>query len=132
MQNCTGDDYAQVIVVADGFVQIMTGGAHNATALELCEATRKTWWIAGHSNNDKDNDGSDDDSKRLETLLVAVKQTWSLNYKGCFNCNNKDHKSAYFPNKNEKGGLEKARAAHETSIKKSKSKCGHCGAPDHA
>jgi hypothetical protein len=48
-----GDNYAQVIVVADEIAQIQSRGAWNTTALELCKATRKVWRIAGHNNDDK-------------------------------------------------------------------------------
>ncbi len=47
---------AQVIVVADRIVQITTGGTHNATALELCRAMRKTWQIVGPNENDDNDD----------------------------------------------------------------------------
>jgi hypothetical protein len=43
MQSCAGDNYAQVVVVADKIAQIKLRGTHNATALELCKAMKKTW-----------------------------------------------------------------------------------------
>jgi hypothetical protein len=109
---CTGNDYAQVNVVADGIAQITTGETCNATALELCRAMKKTWWIAGHNDDNEDNDTNGNDSKWLEKLLGTVKQKWSSNYKSkCFNCNKIGHKSAYCPDKKMKGGSEKASAA---------------------
>ncbi len=43
MQSCAGDDYAQVIVVADSVARISDLGACDATALELCKAMKK--WL---------------------------------------------------------------------------------------
>ncbi len=43
VQGCAGDNYAQVIVIADRIVQIKSSGNRNVTALELCKAMKKTW-----------------------------------------------------------------------------------------
>jgi hypothetical protein len=87
VQNCAGGNYAQVIVVADGIVQIPTGGACNATGLEQCKAIRKTWQITGRNNDDEDNNNNDNDSTLLETSPGAVKQKQSTNYQSkCFHC----------------------------------------------
>ncbi len=74
-QGCAGDNYAQVIVVADRNIQIQSGRTWNATALELCKAMKNMWQIAGHNNDNKED--NDNDSKRLESLLGAVKQKQS-------------------------------------------------------
>jgi hypothetical protein len=133
MQNCAGDGYAQVIVIADGIIaQITTGGTHNANVLELCKAMQKTWQIAGHNNDNEDKDDNDNDSKWLETLLDAVKQKQSSNYKKCFDCNKKGHKSTHCPDTKTKGGSEKADAVADTSVNKLRSKCSHCGMNNHA
>ncbi len=92
-------EMAQVIDIADGIAQITTGGAHNSIALELCKTMRNTWQIAGHSNNNEDNDDNCNDSKWLEILLGADKQKWSSNYMNCCNCNKRGHKSANCPDK---------------------------------
>jgi hypothetical protein len=41
VQGWAGEDYAQVIVIADGMAQIQSNRTHNAMALELCKAMRK-------------------------------------------------------------------------------------------
>jgi hypothetical protein len=79
MQSCAGDDYAEVIVVADGIAQLKSVGTCNATALEMYKAMQKMWQIAGH-NDDEEDDNNDNDSKQLETLLGAVKQKQGVKY----------------------------------------------------
>jgi hypothetical protein len=74
MQSCAGDEYGQIIVIADGIVQLKMVGTHNATALELCKAMQKMWQIAGYNDDKEEDDNNDKDSKQLETLLGAVKQ----------------------------------------------------------
>ncbi len=74
VQSCTGDNYAQVIVVADGIAQIKLGGTRDATASELCKVIKKTWQISGHNNDKEEDNDNDDGNKHLETLLGAVKQ----------------------------------------------------------
>ncbi len=41
MQGCAGNNYAQVIVIADRIAQIKSGGSFNATALDLCKAMKR-------------------------------------------------------------------------------------------
>ncbi len=81
VQGCAGEDYAQVIVIADGMAQIQSGRTHNAMALELCKATKKAWQIAGHNNDDEEDDDNNDDSVGLETSLGAVKHKQSSIHK---------------------------------------------------
>jgi hypothetical protein len=45
---------------------LKSDGAHNATALELCKAMKKTWKIAGHNDDEEDNE-ENNDSMGLET-----------------------------------------------------------------
>jgi hypothetical protein len=79
VQGCAGDNYAQVIVAADGIAQLKPGGACNATtALELCKAMIKVWQIAGHNDDNKEDDDNDDDSVGLETSSGAVKHKQAL------------------------------------------------------
>jgi hypothetical protein len=118
---------AQVIVTADRIAQIKSGGTPNATVLELCKAKKKMWQIAGHNNDNKEEDDDDDDSKWLETLLGAVKQKQSSGYQKCFHCNKRGHRSLHCCDKKKKGRSEKAGAVAETSIKKTRPKCSHCG-----
>jgi hypothetical protein len=93
MQGCTGDNYAQVIVVADRIAHIKSGGTLDATALELCKATKKLWQISGHYNVNKEDDDVDDDSKQLETSLGAVKQKQGSGYQKCFHSKQRGHRS---------------------------------------
>jgi hypothetical protein len=82
VQGCVGDNYAQVIVAADGIAWLKSGGAHNAAALELCKAMKKT---AGHNDDDKKDNDNDDDNMELETLLGTVKHKQSsIHKKQCF------------------------------------------------
>jgi hypothetical protein len=132
VQSCAGDNYAQAIVVADGNAQIKLGETHNATALELCKFMKKTWQIAGHNNEDKEDNDEDDDSKQLETLLGAVKQKQSTINKRCFHCNSKKgHRLLLYCYKKKKSMSEKTGAAAEIKVNKSRSKCSHCGRTGH-
>ncbi len=86
-QACAGDNYAQVIVVADGIAQIKLNRTCNATALELCKAMKKTWRSAGHTNDDNKDNDNNDDSVGLETSLGTVKHKQScIDNKKCFHC----------------------------------------------
>ncbi len=116
VQSCTGDSYAQVIVVADGVVWLKSLG-------ELCKAMQKTWQIAGLNDDEKEDRDDDDDSKQLEASLGAVKQKQGSIKKRCFHCNKKGHKSSSCCFKKKKGRSEKASAAAETRPNKTKSKC---------
>jgi hypothetical protein len=132
VQGCAGDNYAQVIVVADRIAQMKSGGSCNVTALVLCKAMKKTCQIFGHNDDNKEDDANEDDSKWLETLLGAVKQKQSSGYQICFNCNKRGHKLLHSPDKIKKGGPEKASAATGTSIKKTRTKCSHRGRTNHS
>jgi hypothetical protein len=71
VQGCAEDDYAQIIAVADRIAQIQS--IRNAKALELCKAMRNLWRIAGHDNDDKEDDDVDNDSMGLKTSLGTVR-----------------------------------------------------------
>jgi hypothetical protein len=87
IQNCARDDYAQVIVVADGIAQIMSHGSHNSTSLEQCKAMRKTWRIAGYKKDEEDDDDNNSNSELLKTSLGSVKHKRSTISLGmCFTC----------------------------------------------
>jgi hypothetical protein len=73
VQGWAGEDYAQVIVIADGMAQIQSNRTHNVMALELCKAMRKVWQLAGHSNDSDEDDDNNDDSIELESSLGPVK-----------------------------------------------------------
>ncbi len=48
-----------------------------------------------------------------------------------FDCRKKGHRSAKCPHKKKKGQSEKASAAADANVTKTKSKCSHCGKPGH-
>jgi hypothetical protein len=123
-------DYAQIIVVADGLAQ--TQSQWNATALELCKAMRKLWWIKGHNDEDKEEDDVKDDIVGLKTSLGTVKDKQSfVGKQKYFNCRKIGHRSAKCLHKKKKGQSEKAGAVADASVKKTKYKCSHCGKPGH-
>jgi hypothetical protein len=132
MQSCAGDDYAQVIVVADSVARLKSSGTHDATAaLELCKAMQKTWQIADHNDDEEEDNDNDNDSKQLERLLGTVKQKQGTIKKRCFHCNKKGHRSLHCYFKKKKSGSEKSCAAAVTSVNKTKTKCSHCRKPGH-
>jgi hypothetical protein len=95
VQGCAGDDYAQVIVIAHGITQIKSDGARNATALELYKAMKKMWQIAGHNNDNREDNDNNNDSVGLETSLGTVKHKQSsIHKKKCFYCSKKGHRSS--------------------------------------
>jgi hypothetical protein len=97
-----GRDYAQIIVVAVGIAQIQS--QQNTTALELRKAMRNLWQIAGHNNDNKEDNDICNDSVGLETSLGTVKDKQSLVGKQkCFDCGKKGHMSAKCPRKKNKG-----------------------------
>ncbi len=101
VQGCTGDNYAQIIVIAGGLSRIES--QRNAIALELCKAMRKSWRIKGHNNDDDKDDDIKDDSVGLEISLGTVKGKKSLVRKHkCFNCGKIGHRSAKCPHKKKK------------------------------
>jgi hypothetical protein len=89
VQGCTGDTYAQIIVVTDKVSQIES--KWNAAALELCKTMKQVWRIKGyHDDNEEDND-VDNDSAGLETSLGTVKDKQSLIGKQrCYECGKTD------------------------------------------
>jgi hypothetical protein len=98
VQGCAGDDYAQIIVVADGLSLIEL--QWNATALELCKAMRKAWHIKGHNDDNKEDNDIHNDSVGLEISLGAVKDKQSLVGKQKrSNCGKTGHRSVKRPNK---------------------------------
>jgi hypothetical protein len=132
LQGCAGDNYAQVIVLADGIAQIKSGGTHNATALKLCKALKKTRQIAGHNNDNKEDDDNDNNSKQHSWRCCWVQQKQISGYQKCCHCYKRGCRSFLCCYKKKKGGSEKASAAAESSIKKSRSKCSHCSRTSHS
>jgi hypothetical protein len=132
VQGCAEEDYALVIVVADGMAQIQSSGTRDATALDPCKAMKKVQQLAGHSdNNDKDDDNNND-SVGLETSLGAVKHKQSsIHKKKCFHCSKKGHRLSLCTDKKKKGRSEKAGTATDASTKKTRPKCSHCSHPGH-
>ncbi len=63
VQSCAGDDYAQVIVVADSVARINSSGVCDATTLELHKAMQKMWRIAGHNDDKEEDNDNNNDSK---------------------------------------------------------------------
>jgi hypothetical protein len=62
-------------------------------AIELSKAIRKTWWIAGHNDDEEDNYDDNSNCEPLETSLGYVKHKRSTTPMGkCFTCGKKDHK----------------------------------------
>jgi hypothetical protein len=119
VQGCAGEDYTQVIVVADGMAQIQSGRTRNAMALELCKAMKKAWQIAGHNEDDNEDDDNDNDNERLETSLGAVKHTQnSIHKKKCFHCGKKGHRLSLCTDKKKKGRSEKASTTTEKALRK--------------
>jgi hypothetical protein len=57
VQSCAGNNYAQVIAIADRISQIKLEGTCNMSALELCKAMKKTWQITGHKYDKEEDDG---------------------------------------------------------------------------
>ncbi len=49
----------------------------------------------------------------------------------CYECGKTGHRSTKCPNEKKKGQMEKAGAATEASVNRTKSKCSHCGKPGH-
>jgi hypothetical protein len=89
---------------------------------------KKVWRIKGHDDDNEEEDDIDNDSMGLETSLGTVKDKQSLVGKQkCYECGKTGHRSAKFLNKKKKGQMEKAGVATEASIKRTKSKCSHCG-----
>jgi hypothetical protein len=130
VQGCVGDDYAQIIVVTDKVAWIEL--KQNGTALELCKAMKQAWRIKGCDDDNEEDIDIDDDSVGLETSLGTVKDKRSLIGKlRCYECRKTGHRSAKYPNKKKKGQTKKAGAATDASIKRTKSKCSHCGKPGH-
>jgi hypothetical protein len=132
MQGCTGQYYAQVIVVADCMAQIQSGGTHNAITLELCKAKKKVWPIAGHNDDNEEDDDNADDSMGLETSLGTVKHKQSsIHKKKGFHCCKKHHRLSLCTDKKKKERLEKAGTATDARVKKIRPKCSHCSCPGH-
>jgi hypothetical protein len=114
VQGCTGDNYAQIIVVTDGLSQIES--TRNLTALELCKAMRKALCIKGHNDDNEEDDDIDDDSVGLEISLGTVKDKQSSDRKQkCYQCGTTRHRSAKYPKK--KGQMEKACALQMQALR---------------
>jgi hypothetical protein len=93
---------------------------------------RKVWCIKGHDDDNEEDDDVDDNSMELETSLGTVKDKQSsVRKQKCFECGNTGHRSAKCPNMKKKGQTEKAGAATDANIKRTKSKCNHCSKPGH-
>jgi hypothetical protein len=91
---------------------------------------RKLWWITSHDNDDEEDNGIEDDSMGLETSLGTAKVKQSLVGKQkALTAARKDTGLQNVPTK--KGTNRKAGASADASIKKTKSKCSHCGKPGH-
>ncbi len=95
------EDYAQIIVIVDGLSQIQS--RWNVTVLELCKAMRKSWWIKGHDDGNKEDGDIKDDSVGLKTSLGTVKDKQSLvGMQKCYNCGKIGHRSAKCSHKKKK------------------------------
>jgi hypothetical protein len=71
VHGCTGNNYAQIIVVTDKVSQIKS--KQNAAALELCKAMKQVWRIKGHNDDNKEDNNVNNDIVGLETSLGTVK-----------------------------------------------------------
>ncbi len=110
--------------MTDGLSQVES--KWNATALELCKAKRKALRIKGHNIDDEEDNDVEDNNMGLEASMGTVKDKQSLVGKQkCFECGNTGHRSAKCPNMKEKGKTEKAGAATDAIVKRTKSKCSH-------
>ncbi len=115
VQGCTGDDYAQIIVVTDKVDRIEL--KWNATALELRKAMKQAWRIKGHDDDDEEDNDINNNSVGLKTLLGTVKDKQSLVGKlRCYECGKTGHRSAKCPKKKKKGQMKKVGAATDASI----------------
>jgi hypothetical protein len=89
---------------------------------------KQVWRIKGHDKDDEEVNDIDNDSVGLETSLGTVKDKQSLVGKQiCYECSKTGHRSAKCPNKKKKGQTEKAGTVTDGSVRKTKSKCSHCG-----
>jgi hypothetical protein len=132
VQGYTGEDYAQVIVIADDLAQIQSSRTSGVTALELCKDMKKGWQLAGHSDDNDEDDDDNNDRVGLETSMGAVKHKQSsIHKKKCFHCGKKGHRWSLCTDKKKKERSEKAGTATDASVKKTRPKCSHCGCSGH-
>jgi hypothetical protein len=91
---------------------------------------RNVWRVKGLDDDGKEDEDVNNDSVGLETSLGTVRDKQSLDGKQkCFNCGKIWHRSAKCSSKKKKGRSEKAGAAADASIKKTRSKCSQCSKP---
>jgi hypothetical protein len=93
---------------------------------------RKAWRIKGHNDDNEEDNDINNNSVGLETSLGTVKdKRSSFGKQKYYECGKTGHRSAKCPNKKKKGWTEKAGAATDASIKRTKSKCSHYGKTGH-